>query len=97
MVGIFSKGILKTVPWLEELLGHKVILNPRTLDGLIAVAGWGHKTTAKKAMQKAKEWDLPFLGSGRGFYKVHRSRRTYVFAYSRPGRYILQRKPAFPA
>lgn len=69
MVGIFSKGILRTVPWLEELLGNKVVLNPRSPEGLIAVAGWGHKPTAKEAMQKAREWNLPYWALEEGFIR----------------------------
>ncbi len=72
MIGIFSKGILKTVPYLEELLGHRVILNPRSPEGLIAIAGWGHKPTAKKAMQKAKEWALPYWALEEGFIRSKR-------------------------
>lgn len=59
MIGIFSKGILKTVPYLEELLGHRVILNPRSPEGLIAIAGWGHKPTAKKLCKRQRSGLYP--------------------------------------
>jgi len=68
-VGIFSKGILKTVPYLELFLEDKVILNPKIPDGLTAIAGWGFKPTAKKAIEKAKEWNLPYLALEDGFIR----------------------------
>lgn len=68
-VGIFSKGILKTVPYLEVFFQDRVVYNPRNPDGLTAIAGWGHKPTAKKARKKAKEWNLPYLALEDGFIR----------------------------
>lgn len=68
-VGVFSKGILKTVPYLEVFLEDKVVLNPKSPEGLTAVAGWGFKPTAKKAIEKAKEWNLPYLALEDGFIR----------------------------
>jgi len=68
-VGIFSKGILKTVPYLEVFLQDKVVLNPKSPKQVDAIAGWGHKPTAKKAIQKAKEWGLPYLALEDGFIR----------------------------
>ncbi len=68
-VGIFSKGILKTVPYLEVFLQDKVILNPKSPQGLTAIAGWGYKPSAKKAIKKAKEWKLPYLALEDGFIR----------------------------
>jgi len=68
-VGIFSKGILRTVPYLEVFLQDKVILNPKSPEGLTAIAGWGYKPTAKKAIKKAKEWGLPYLALEDGFIR----------------------------
>ena len=68
-VGIFSKGILRTVPYLEVFLQDKVVLNPKSPEGLTAVAGWGYKPTAKKAIKKAKEWGLPYLALEDGFIR----------------------------
>ncbi len=67
MIGIFSKGILKTVPNLEEFLEEKIVLNPKSPNGLRAIAGWGYKDTARKAIEKAKEWGLPYLALEDGF------------------------------
>ena len=68
-VGIFSRGILRTVPYLEVFLQDKVILNPKSPEGLTAIAGWGYKPTAKKAIKKAKEWGLPYLALEDGFIR----------------------------
>lgn len=68
-VGIFSEGILKTVPNLEVFLGYPVVLNPKGPDGLIAIAGWGHKPTAEKARQISKQWNLPYWALEEGFIR----------------------------
>ncbi len=68
-VGIFSKGILKTVPYLEVFLQDSVVLNPKSPEGLTAIAGWGYKPTAKKAIKKAREWGLPYLALEDGFIR----------------------------
>ncbi|MCX8077006.1 MAG: hypothetical protein N3C57_08255 [Aquificaceae bacterium] len=68
-VGIYSKGILKTVPNLEVFLGYPVVVNPKSPEGLIAIAGWGHKPTAQKARQKAKDWNLPYWALEEGFIR----------------------------
>ncbi len=68
-VGIFSKGIIKTVPYLEVFLQDKVIYNPKTSDGLTAIAGWGYKPTSRKAREKALEWNLPYLALEDGFIR----------------------------
>lgn len=68
-VGIYSKGILKTVPDLEVFLGSPIVLNPKSPEGLIAIAGWGHKPSAWKARQKAKDWNLPYWALEEGFIR----------------------------
>ncbi len=68
-IGIFAKGILKTVPHLEVFLGDSVVLNPKGPDGLTAIAGWGYKPTAKKAIKKAREWNLPYWALEDGFIR----------------------------
>ncbi len=69
MIGIYQHGILKTVPNIEEFLGHKVVLNPKKPDALIAIAGWGYKETSQKAIQKAREWNLPYWALEEGFIR----------------------------
>ncbi len=69
MIGIFQKGILKTVPNIEEFLGYKIVFNPKKPDGLVAIAGWGYKQTSKKAIQKSKEWGLPYWAFEEGFIR----------------------------
>ncbi len=69
MIGIFQKGILKTVPNIEEFLGYKIVFNPKKPDGLVAIAGWGYKETSKKAIQKSKEWGLPYWAFEEGFIR----------------------------
>lgn len=68
-IGIFSKGILKTVPYLNVFLEDKVVLNPKSPEGITAIAGWGYKPTAKKAIKKAREWGLPYLALEDGFIR----------------------------
>ena len=68
-IGIFAKGILKTVPYLETFLQDKIVLNPKSPDDLTAIAGWGYKPTSKKARQKAQEWGLPYIALEDGFIR----------------------------
>ncbi|WP_448588127.1 capsular polysaccharide export protein, LipB/KpsS family [Thermocrinis sp.] len=68
-VGIFARGILRRVPHLEVFLQDKVVLNPKSPEGLTAIAGWGYKPTAQKAIQKAKEWNLPYWALEDGFIR----------------------------
>ncbi|OAQ19866.1 hypothetical protein [Thermosulfurimonas dismutans] len=68
-VGVFSRQILKNVPHLEVFLEDSVVYKPKGPEGLSAVAGWGYKSTARKAMQKAREWRLPYLALEDGFLR----------------------------
>lgn len=68
-VGIFSKGILKTVPNLSDFLNCQIEINPKTPRGLIAIAGWGFKSTSNKAINIAKLWNLPYWALEEGFIR----------------------------
>jgi len=68
-IGVFQKGILKTVPHLNVFLEDEIVFNPKASQGLKAIAGWGFKETSKKAIIKAKEWSLPYFALEDGFIR----------------------------
>ncbi|WP_295399085.1 capsular polysaccharide biosynthesis protein [uncultured Thiocystis sp.] len=70
MIGILSPGILK-IPHLEALLGAPPVTVPpfRHPSDLTAIAGWGHKPTAKRARRYALAHHLPYLALEDGFLR----------------------------
>jgi capsular polysaccharide export protein len=68
MIAVFSRGILP-IPNLNELLGSPVAFRPALPAGLSAVAGWGHKATARSARDFATRHALPFWALEDGFLR----------------------------
>ncbi len=68
MIGIFSRG-MRDIPHLETLLGESLRFAPRSPDQLSAVAGWGYKPTARKARERARSWNLPYISVEDGFLR----------------------------
>ncbi len=70
-VGVFSVGVAR-LPRLKALVGYeKLVLRPtaaqaRRLDGVI---GWGHKPTAERARDYAREHGVPYLALEDGFLR----------------------------
>lgn len=70
-VGIVSPGILR-IPHLAAFLGkpYRVVLRRRSGTGtLVAVAGWGRRPSAQRAVRLARELDLPYLALEDGFLR----------------------------
>ncbi len=68
-IGIFSKGIIKSIPYIDVFLEDEIIFNPKKPDRLTAIAGWGYKFTSKKAIKKAEKWELPYIALEDGFIR----------------------------
>jgi len=70
-VGVFAPGILR-VPGLKALLGASKLRfwpTARAARDLDAVAGWGHKATARRARDYAARHGLPYLALEDGFLR----------------------------
>lgn len=70
-IGIFSRGIGR-IPHLKNFLGcAEIVERPSKTDAssLSAVAGWGHKQTARAAREFAREHGLPYLALEDGFLR----------------------------
>lgn len=71
MIRIFSPGI-RTIPHLETFLGTAVNVGqtrPGHVHTVQAVAGWGRRFTAARAMRYAREHELPYLALEDGFLR----------------------------
>jgi capsular polysaccharide export protein len=70
-VGVFSRGLAR-LDGLPELLGAKRLLfrpSAGAARHLDAVAGWGHKPTAERARDYARQHKLPYLALEDGFLR----------------------------
>ncbi|SOB60069.1 Capsule polysaccharide modification protein LipA [Pseudodesulfovibrio profundus] len=68
MIGCFSRG-MRDIPFLDVFLDDQIDFSPNGGKALNAIVGWGHKQTARKARQKAAEWNLPYLAVEDGFLR----------------------------
>lgn len=70
-IGVFSRGIMK-IPLLEHMLGKRLqFISSGPGTGLSAVAGWGLKPTAQRAVRYARENGLPYLSLEDGFLRSY--------------------------
>lgn len=71
-VGVLSRGILK-LPFLTEWTGYEVkdLSLVRPIDKLLAVAGWGRRPTALRALAYARRHGIPFWALEDGFLRSH--------------------------
>lgn len=70
-VGVFSRGVAR-IPRLGTFLGcRELIVSPsaRQVRSLDAVAGWGHKPSARVARDFARRHGLPYLALEDGFLR----------------------------
>jgi capsular polysaccharide export protein len=70
-VGIFSPGLLR-LAGIKQFLGvERLVFRPSAAQArrLDAVAGWGHKPTARRAREYARRHELPYLGLEDGFLR----------------------------
>ncbi|HWA73939.1 MAG TPA: capsular polysaccharide biosynthesis protein [Polyangiaceae bacterium] len=70
-VGVFSRGIAR-IPRLPAFLGcGEIVPNPSSSEArsLSAVAGWGHKPTARAAREFARTHGVPYLALEDGFLR----------------------------
>lgn len=70
-VGVFSAGLFR-LPRLETFLGCEAVVfrpSPRQARSLDAVAGWGHKPTARAARDYARRYGVPYLALEDGFLR----------------------------
>ncbi len=70
MIGILSKELFK-IPHLKLLLQQEVQLIAKTYNStnITAIAGWGKRKPALKAMQYARQHKLPYLALEDGFLR----------------------------
>lgn len=69
VVGVFSRGILR-IPHLDQLLGAKVRpLGMLNFGKVSALAGWGMRSTARRAIRHAARLGLPYLALEDGFLR----------------------------
>ncbi|EGV28525.1 Capsule polysaccharide biosynthesis protein [Thiorhodococcus drewsii AZ1] len=70
MIGILSRGIQR-IPALETFLGEPITsLNPlRAHPDLTAIAGWGLKSTSRRARNYAHRHGLPYIALEDGFLR----------------------------
>jgi capsular polysaccharide export protein len=72
VIGIRSAGIWR-LPHLASFLGDEVRkLGPLSFgrpNGLRVIAGWGRRSTARRARMLAQRWQLPFLALEDGFLR----------------------------
>ena len=69
MIAVFSRGIVRSITGLAELLGEEIRFRPRDAAGLRAVAGWGNKPSTARARAFATKHKLPFLAVEDGFLR----------------------------
>ncbi len=70
-VGVFSVGVAR-LPRLKALVGYeKLVLRPTAAQAkkLDAVLGWGHKPTAERAREYARQHGVPYLALEDGFLR----------------------------
>lgn len=98
-VGVFAPGILR-VPGLKALLGAETLRfwpTARTARNLDAIAGWGHKTTARRARSYAARQGLPYLALEDGFLRsvgMGRREAPLSLIVDRIGIYYDARQPS---
>lgn len=70
MIGVVSRGILR-IPFLEVFLSEQVCVlrYPVIHSGVNAIAGWGRKHTAEKAIGLAKASNLTYVALEDGFLR----------------------------
>lgn len=70
MIRIFSAGI-RSIPHLETFLGSAVDfgLASKEKQRVVAVAGWGLRASAQKAIRYARSMELPYLALEDGFLR----------------------------
>src|SRR5690606_13846108 len=68
MIRVFSRGI-RRIPHLERFLGEPVTWGSAAPEAERAVAGWGLRPSARRAIDYAERKGLPYLALEDGFLR----------------------------
>lgn len=68
-IGVFSSGLWRLRARVAALTGLDPVFRRFSARGLTAVAGWGHKPTARRARACARAAGLPYLAIEDGFFR----------------------------
>jgi capsular polysaccharide export protein len=95
-LAILSPGLMRLAGELRELSGLTPGFRLLATGRAAAVAGWGHKPTARRARQAAKRLGLPYLAFEDGFLrslKPGTAQRPHSMVMDRSGIYYDARQP----
>lgn len=67
-IGILSTGI-QSIPNIQSFLRGDAVFNPKNTNEVQAVAGWGMKPSAQKALAFSQEHQIPYISLEDGFIR----------------------------